>query len=108
MTALWIKEVDQGILFKIIVQPRASDNRIIGLHGDALKIKLTAPPVDGAANKMVVAYLSKCLNVPKSRLEIKTGHTGRQKQILLRYAMETPLSGETDRIRQKIEMLAKG
>jgi len=106
MTALWIKEIAQGILFKIVVQPRASDNKIIGLHGDALKIKLTAPPVDGAANKMVVAYLSKCLNVPKSRIEIKAGHTGRQKQILLRRATGKPITDEIDRIRKKIELLA--
>ncbi len=108
MTALWIKEVSQGILFKILVQPRASNNKIIGLHGDALKIKLTAPPVDGAANKMVVTCLSKYLNVPKSRLEIYTGHTGRQKQILLLYATETPTTDEIHRIRKKLEMLTSG
>jgi len=106
MTALWIKEVAQGILFKIVVQPRASRNKIVGLHGDALKIKLTAPPVDGAANKMVVTYLSKCLDIPKARLEIKTGHTGRQKQILLLFPQTTQADGEADRIRNKIEGLA--
>ena len=59
---------------------------ITGLHGDALKIKLKAPPVDGAANKMCIQYLAKCLKVPKSALEIISGHTSRSKLILLHTA----------------------
>ena len=107
MTALWIKPVDQGILFKIVVQPRAAKTEIIGLHGDALKIKLTAPPVDGAANKMVIALLAKCLAIPKSRLEIKTGSTGRHKQILVRLATSNPKTGEIDKIAKRIQGLAR-
>ena len=105
MTTLWIKPTDQGILFKILVQPRSSKNQIIGVHGDALKIKLTAPPVHGAANKMAIVMLSKYLNVPKSRLEINAGHTGRQKQILVRYTESNPESREIDRIRKMIAAL---
>ena len=104
---LWLKEDDQGVLFKILVQPRASHTKIAGLHGDALKITLTAPPVDGAANKMVIAYLAKCLGVPKSRIEIKTGQTGRQKQILLHFTATPPKAGEVDRFKRQIEALAR-
>ena len=108
MTTLWIKLDARGLLFKIVVQPRSSRNKIAGLHDDALKIKLTAPPVDGAANKMVVTYLAQCLDLPKSRLEIKTGHTGRQKQIRVHCPKTTSATGEVDRIKKKIELLAGG
>jgi len=80
---LFIQENSRGIKFKVFIQPRSSKNMITGLHGDALKIKLKAPPVDGAANKMCIQYLAKCLKVPKSALEIISGHTSRSKLILL-------------------------
>ena len=80
----YIRDHPQGIMFKVFVQPRSSKNRITGLHGDAVKIKLTAPPVDGAANKMCIQYLAKCLDVQKSSLDILSGHTGRTKYVLLR------------------------
>jgi uncharacterized protein (TIGR00251 family) len=59
---------------------------IVGLHGDALKLKLTAPPVNNAANKMCIQYLSRQLKIAKSSLEIVSGHTSRLKQILVRTA----------------------
>lgn len=102
----FIEENSSGIQFKIFVQPRSSKNAISGLHGDALKIKLTAPPVDNAANKMCIQFLAKALKVPKSSLEILSGHTGRTKRVLLRYADEpsTPKS-EKERLKQKVTAL---
>ena len=79
-----IKETTEGIIFTIAVLPKSSRNMIAGVRDGALKIKITAPPVDGAANKMCVAYLSKILKTPKSSLEIVSGATGRTKQILWR------------------------
>jgi len=73
----------QGFVFKIYVQPRSSKNRIEGIYGDALKIKLKAPPVEGEANKMCIKFLAKHLKVPKSSLEILSGQTSRTKRILL-------------------------
>ena len=78
-----VREHPRGIVVKILVQPRSSRNALVGLHGDALKVKLTAPPVDGAANKNCIAYLAKCLSVPKSSIEILSGQSSRTKQILL-------------------------
>ncbi len=80
----WIFEKPEGTVIKIFVQPRSSKNMIAGLHGDALKIKLTAPPVDNAANKMCIQYLAKKLGVSKSTLEIISGQTSRSKQVLVR------------------------
>ena len=83
MRTLKIQEHPEGITFKIFVQPRSSKNMIVGLHDDALKIKLTAPPVDNAANKMCIKFLAKCLAVSKSQVEIISGHTSRTKHVLL-------------------------
>ena len=79
---------------------------IAGQHGDTLKIKLTAPPVDGAANKMCVQYLAKCLKVPKSSIEIISGHSSRTKRLLLRSKNEKHrVSDEKKRIRHLITSL---
>jgi uncharacterized protein (TIGR00251 family) len=78
-----IKKTDIGISFKIHVQPKASKNSIVGVHADALKIRLTAPPVDGAANKLCIKYLSKITGISKSAFEITAGHTSRKKYILV-------------------------
>ncbi|MFO7556771.1 MAG: DUF167 domain-containing protein [Desulfobacterales bacterium] len=102
----FIQENSDGIILKIFVQPRSSKNTIAGQHGDALKIKLTAPPVDDAANKMCIQYLSKRLNVPKSSIEIISGHTSRTKRLLLRRSNDENMSGsEQKRIRSLISSL---
>ena len=80
----FLQENNKGIILNVFIQPRSSKNMIAGRYGDALKIKLTAPPVDGAANKMCIQYLSKWVNIPKSSIEIISGHTGRTKRVLLR------------------------
>jgi uncharacterized protein (TIGR00251 family) len=97
----------QGILFKVFVQPRSARNSIVGLHAGSLKIKLTAPPVDGTANKMCVKFLAKCLAVSPSSLEIINGHNSRRKTILLK-SRQTPTSpAEYARLKQQIERLPK-
>jgi uncharacterized protein (TIGR00251 family) len=80
---LWIHENDGGILFKILVQPRSSKNQIVGLHGDAIKVKITAPPVEGKANRACEQFVAKILRVPRSSVTIVAGHTGRSKQVLV-------------------------
>ena len=83
VTALQVTQRKNGLAFKIAVQPRASRNQVAGLKGDALKIKLTAPPVDGAANKACLQFLAKTLGVPKSSLAILSGESSRTKRILI-------------------------
>ena len=82
----FFQETLQGIVINIYVQPRSSRNRVIGLHGNALKIAIQAPPVDDAANRMCIDFLSKWLRLPRSAIEILGGHTSRTKRILLRLA----------------------
>ena len=79
-----IRKTPDGVVFKVLVLPRSSKNMIAGIHDKALKIKLTAPPVDNAANQMCLKFLAKSLRVSRSALEIITGHNSRHKQILLR------------------------
>jgi uncharacterized protein (TIGR00251 family) len=83
---MWIQETPEGVILKVIVQPRGSGNQIIGLHGDALKIRLTAPPVEGAANRMCIEFLAKSLKVRKTDVEIIRGQSTRTKKMLVRSA----------------------
>ena len=102
----FLQENSNGIILKVFIQPRSSKNMISGQHGDALKIKLTAPPVDDAANEMCVQYLAKCLKIPKSSIEIISGHTSRTKRLLLRYKNDKNASGaEQNRLRSSISSL---
>ncbi len=95
----------EGIVFNVLVQPRSSKNAIVGAHGGALKIKLTAPPVDNAANRMCIKFLAKCLGVSKARLEIIAGHTGRHKQMLLLAETQKASPKQHERLKQQLEDL---
>lgn len=79
--ALFIKEDNGAVIFKVRVQPRAAKNQVSGLLDDAVKIRLTAPPVDGEANKALLEFVAKLFKVPKSNVELVSGHTGRNKMI---------------------------
>lgn len=103
---LYFKESPEGIIFKIHVQPRSSKNMVAGLLGDALKIKLTAPPVDGAANSMCIKYLAKCLSVSASSLDIISGHTGKTKYMLLKYGSKAS-PGKPEDLKSKVKDLLK-
>ncbi|MEX1050332.1 MAG: DUF167 family protein [Gemmatimonadales bacterium] len=65
----------------LYVQPRASKSEVVGLHGDAIKMRIAAPPVDGAANVELIGFLARRLRVPKSSITLVTGETGRTKRI---------------------------
>ena len=80
---LSVKYCKDGIQFAAIIQPRSSKNIICGLQGDSLKIRLTAPPVDGAANKMCVKLLAKILSISLSKITITKGQKGRNKIFLI-------------------------
>jgi len=76
-----INETAAGVTFAIKVQPRAKRNAIVGELGDALKVALTAPPVDGKANEACVEFFSEVLRVPRSAVMIAAGETSRNKVI---------------------------
>jgi uncharacterized protein (TIGR00251 family) len=80
----WLQETDEGFVVTVAVQPRSAKNAVVGIHAGAVKIKLTAPPVEGAANKALVKYLAKHTGTPASSVELLSGHLGRRKRILFR------------------------
>ncbi|QYJ79798.1 DUF167 family protein YggU [Shewanella acanthi] len=69
------------LLLNLYIQPKASRDQIVGLHGEELKLAITAPPVDGKANAHLSKYLAKAFKVPKSDVLILKGELGRHKQI---------------------------
>jgi hypothetical protein len=103
---LKIDEDDIGLKFNIYVQPRSSQNQVVGLHGDALKVRIKAPPVEGAANKMCIAVLAKVLNVPKSAIEILSGHGARTKRLWVKSAGVDDADKETKRLKMAIRSLS--
>ncbi|ACE62083.1 DUF167 family protein YggU [Actinobacillus pleuropneumoniae] len=72
-----------GIRLRIFLQPKASRDQIVGLHDSELKIAITAPPVDGAANAHLLKYLSKLFKVPKSSIVLEKGELQRHKQLFV-------------------------
>ena len=78
---LAIHEFDQGVSFAVRVHPRAKKNAITGEVGDALKVSLTAPPVEGRANEACIEFFAKLLKVPRSSVTIASGQSGRNKVI---------------------------
>ena len=74
-------DTPNGVTFAIKVHPRAKKNAITGEVGDALKVSLTAPPLDGRANEACIDFLAKLLNVPRSSVSIAAGQSSRNKVI---------------------------
>lgn len=78
----WIKPHNAGAVLQLRVIPRASHTKFDGIYGDAVKMRLQAPPVDGKANKALVQYLHKTTGIPSSAMEVLSGETGRNKRLL--------------------------
>jgi uncharacterized protein len=79
MTAL--VPIPCGTRLSLRVQPRASSNALVGMHGRSIRIRLTAPPVANAANDALIAFLADCLGVPRSAVELVRGHGARDKLV---------------------------
>lgn len=71
----------RGVSFPVHVVPRASKNEISGRYGEAVKVRLTAPPVEGAANRALIEFLAAQLGVPESQIEIVSGAASRDKLV---------------------------
>ena len=73
-------QTDGCLLLSLYVQPRASRTCLTGIHGDSLKIAITAPPVEGKANKEVIAFLAALFRIPKKKITITSGLQSRRKK----------------------------
>lgn len=76
-----IQESNGGVTFAVKVHPRAGKNAITGELGNALKVSLTPPPVDGRANEACIDFFAKLLKVPRTSVTIASGHTSRRKVV---------------------------
>jgi uncharacterized protein len=76
-----IHDTPAGATFQVKVHPRARKNAVTGVVGDALKLAITAPPIEGRANEACIAFLANFLNVPRSSVTIAAGESSRQKLI---------------------------
>lgn len=79
----WLKPHKNGSLLRLYVQPGASKSEIVGTHDGRLKVKISAPPVDGAANEAVIKFLAEYFKVGKSKVHLVRGESSRQKELLV-------------------------
>ncbi|MEW6766125.1 MAG: DUF167 family protein [Pseudomonadota bacterium] len=82
----WYRWEGERLILSLRVQPRSSKAGIEDVRDGRLRVRLNAPPVDGAANKALIALLADAFGVPKSKIELLAGETGREKRV----AIESP------------------
>ena len=80
----FVSITEDSLVLNIYVQPRASKTELCGILGDTIKIRLTSPPLDGAANKLCREFLAGVFDVPKSAVEIIAGETSRLKRVRIK------------------------
>ena len=81
MDSSFAKDVADGCTLSVRVHPGARKNNVTGVHADALKIALTAPPVDGKANEALIAFIAEALHLPRARVSLVAGATSRAKTV---------------------------
>jgi uncharacterized protein len=72
-----------GVRIAVQVQPRASKTEMVGLHGEAIRIRVAAPPVDGAANDALLRFLAELLGMPRAAVSLSRGASGRRKTVMV-------------------------
>jgi uncharacterized protein len=84
MKPVIVQDSKDGAVLTVHVQPKAAQTECVGIHGEAIKIRVAAPPVDGAANEELIRFLACALAIPVSAVGIASGAGGRHKRVLLR------------------------
>ena len=82
----WLVATSDGVVLSLHCQPGAKASRVVGLHDERLKLQLQAPPLENRANEALVAWLADQLSLPRKQIEILSGHTSRQKRVVVRGA----------------------
>ena len=94
----WFRWDGEDLILDCHLQPKASKDEFAGLHGERLKIRLTAPPVEGKANAHLLAFLAGAFGVAKSQVSLESGELNRQKRVRIRTPRKLPeLPGLTAR-----------
>jgi uncharacterized protein (TIGR00251 family) len=81
---LHLQESNGAVVLPVKVVPRANKSEFVGVEGDAIKIRLKAPPVDGKANEALVRFVAELFAIPRANVEIVSGTTGRRKLVSVR------------------------
>ncbi len=76
-----VRDSDQGAILTVLVQPNASRTECVGMHGDALKIRLAARPIDGAANDELIRFIAEQCVVPRVQVQLQAGAEARRKRL---------------------------
>ena len=87
----WYREHSGGVTFSVRVVPRASRSEMAGLYDGVLRIRIAAPPVDGAANRELIKFLSKQLKVPQAAVTLVTGNNSKHKTVSIANPSPTTL-----------------
>ena len=88
----WYRQHDDVITLTLHIQPGAKRNEIAGLHGDALKIRLAAPPVEGRANEVLLKFIAGLFEVPLRQVTLQAGTKSRHKIVMVQYSSVAPES----------------
>ncbi|MBM4122419.1 MAG: YggU family protein [Nitrospira sp.] len=84
MSRAIVQNSQEGAILTIYVQPKAARNEYLGLHGEALKFRVAAPPVEGAANDALCSFLAERFDLPKTAVTVRSGLHSRHKRVLLK------------------------
>lgn len=84
MNALIVQDTKAGAVLSVHIHPKASTTECVGIYGDAIKIRVVAPPVDGAANDELIRFLARQLSIPSTSVRIHSGAGGRDKHVLVK------------------------
>lgn len=79
----WLRASRDGVVLSLHIQPGAKTTEVVGQHGEALKLRLAAPPVDGKANDALIAFLAQKLGVPKASVSLVSGQSSRVKRVAI-------------------------
>jgi hypothetical protein len=82
-----VRDGERGALLTVHVQPGASRTECVGIHGDAIKIRLAAPPIDGAANDELIRFIADQCGVPRANVRIRAGEQARRKRLSIKGIM---------------------
>lgn len=80
---MWFEQKEDIVIIHVYAQPGAKRSEISGFHGDALKIRLASPPIDGRANETLIKYIAQLFKVPLRQVELKQGDKSRHKKIAI-------------------------
>lgn len=89
---MWYRREGEAVVLTLHVQPGAKQSEVSGLHGEALKIRLAAPPIEGRANEALLRFIADRFNVPLRNVELKQGAQSRHKRVEVRGSAVAPES----------------